>query len=61
MTGLLITNIGELTTNVDVPGDPCGTITDGALLIADSHGIQFLVRDHLALNASSRKILDRFL
>ena len=35
--------------------------TDGALLIADSHGIQFLVRDHLALNASSRKILDRFL
>lgn len=35
--------------------------TDGALLIADSHGIQFLVRDHLALNVGSRKILDRFL
>lgn len=35
--------------------------TDGALLVADSHGIQFLIRDHLALNAGSRKILDRFL
>jgi hypothetical protein len=35
--------------------------TDGALLVADSHGIQFLVRDHHALNAHSRKILDRFL
>lgn len=35
MTDLLITNVGELTTNVDVPGDPCGTITDGALLIRD--------------------------
>jgi hypothetical protein len=34
---------------------------DGALLVADSHGIQFLVRDHMALGAASRKILDRFL
>ena len=34
---------------------------DGALLVADSHGIQFLIRDHLALNTASRKILDRFL
>jgi hypothetical protein len=34
---------------------------NGALLVADSHGIQYLVRDHLALGASSRKILDRFL
>lgn len=33
----------------------------GALLVADSHGIQFLVRDHMALNTASRKILDRFL
>lgn len=32
-----------------------------ALLIADSHGIQFLVRDMLALNRHSLKILDRFL
>ena len=34
---------------------------DNALLIADVHGIQYLVRDQLALNAHSRKILDRFL
>jgi hypothetical protein len=32
-----------------------------ALLVADSHGIQYLVRDQLALDAHSRKILDRFL
>lgn len=34
---------------------------DNALLIGDSHGIQYLVRDQLALNAHSKKILDRFL
>jgi len=34
---------------------------DGCLLVADSHGIQFLIKDHLALDARSRKILDRFL
>jgi hypothetical protein len=34
---------------------------DNALLIADSHGIQYLVRDQFALNAQSKKILDRFL
>jgi hypothetical protein len=34
---------------------------DGCLLVADSHGIQFLIKDHLALDAHSRKILDRFL
>ena len=31
------------------------------LLIADSHGIQFLVRDLGALDRASRKLLDRFL
>jgi len=34
---------------------------EGGLLIADSHGIQYLVRDQFALNANSKKILDRFL
>jgi hypothetical protein len=34
---------------------------DNALLIADNHGIQYLVRDQFALDASSKKILDRFL
>ena len=31
------------------------------LLIADSHGIQFLVRDIGTLDRHSRKLLDRFL
>lgn len=31
------------------------------LLIADSHGIQFLIRDLGALDRTSRKLLDRFL
>ena len=34
---------------------------DGTLLISDSHGIQYLVRDQYALDAKSKKILDRFL
>lgn len=32
-----------------------------ALLIADSHGIQFIIRDTKSLDKHSRKILDRFL
>jgi hypothetical protein len=31
------------------------------LLIADTHGIHFLIRDMTTLNKSSRRILDRFL
>ena len=34
---------------------------DNALLIADVHGIQYLVRDQFALDAQSKRILDRFL
>ncbi|WP_428425692.1 DUF1854 domain-containing protein [Methylibium sp.] len=33
----------------------------GALLVVDSHGIQFLVRDRLALDRRSKKLLERFL
>ena len=32
-----------------------------ALLVSDSHGIHFLIRDLAALDKHSRKILDRFL
>ena len=32
-----------------------------ALLIADAHGIQYLVRDQFALDMHSKRILDRFL
>lgn len=35
MTASLITNIGELTTNVAAPADRCGTVHDAAVLIAD--------------------------
>jgi len=33
----------------------------GALLVADSHGIHYLIRDLQALDKGSRRILDRFL
>lgn len=33
----------------------------GVLLIADSHGVQFLIRDLSSLDRHSRKLLDRFL
>jgi hypothetical protein len=36
-------------------------LTSAALLIADSHGIHFLIRDRGALDHHSRKLLDRFL
>lgn len=36
-------------------------LTGQTLMISDSHGIHYLVRDALALDRQSRKILDRFL
>jgi hypothetical protein len=36
-------------------------LSPSALLIADSHGLNFLIRDRFALDRQSRKILDRFL
>lgn len=36
-------------------------IAHSTLLIADSHGVQFLVRDLELLDKASRKLLDRFL
>lgn len=36
-------------------------VSQSSLLIADSHGIQFFIRDIKALDKTSRKILDRFL
>jgi len=36
-------------------------LTSSTLLIADSHGIQFLIRDIQSLDRHSRRILDRFL
>jgi hypothetical protein len=36
-------------------------LSPSTLLIADSHGIHFLIRDMFALDKTSRKIMDRFL
>ncbi|WP_420472574.1 DUF1854 domain-containing protein [Noviherbaspirillum sp. ST9] len=36
-------------------------IAGSALIIADSHGVQYLIRDQAALDKGSRKLLDRFL
>ena len=36
-------------------------LPDQRLLIADNHGIQYLIADRLALDKLSRRILDRFL
>ncbi|NEX59682.1 cyanophycin metabolism-associated DUF1854 family protein [Noviherbaspirillum galbum] len=36
-------------------------VGQGSLLIADNHGVQFLIKDLTALDKGSRKILDRFL
>jgi hypothetical protein len=36
-------------------------LAHGRLLIADNHGIQFLIRDLATLDRHSRRLLDRFL
>jgi hypothetical protein len=41
--------------------DDIRRLAGSALLIVDSHGIQFLVRDRHSLDDASRRILERFL
>lgn len=41
--------------------DDIRRLAQGALLITSSHGVLFAVRDRLALDAHSRKLLERFL
>jgi len=36
-------------------------LAPGVLLVADNHGVQFLIRDLSAMDRHSRKLLDRFL
>jgi len=36
-------------------------VGESGLIIADAHGIQFLIRDLQKLDKASRKLLDRFL
>ena len=59
-TWTVVTNRGE--TKLILKGEEdIRRLTPPALLITDSNGIQFLIRDRQALDAHSRKILDRFL
>ena len=59
-TWRVITNHGE--TDLVLKGEEdIRRLTPPALLIADTHGIHYLIRDRGALDAQSRKILDRFL
>ena len=39
----------------------CDLSVGGVMLIADAHGVQFMIRDVSALDRHSRKLLDRFL
>ena len=59
-TWTIVTNRGE--TKLILKGEEdIRRLAAPALLIADSNGIQFLIRDRGSLDAHSRKILDRFL
>ena len=59
-TWTVITDRGE--TKLILKGEEdIRRLTPPALLIADSNSIQYLIRDRQALDAHSRKILDRFL
>lgn len=41
--------------------DDIRRLSSGALLIADAHGVQFLIADTAGLDKASRRILDHFL
>lgn len=59
-TWRVATDRGEATLVLRVEED-IRRLTGGTLLITDHHGIQFLVRDRFALDARSRRLLERFL
>ena len=59
-TWTVVTNHGETQFVLKGEEDIRRLALEG-LLIADSHGIRFLIRDRQALDLHSRKILDRFL
>lgn len=67
MTPTLLTNIGELTTNVSAPGDPCGTRRDAAILIEDGRVAWVgqaaeapVVRDADVVDAAGRAVIPGF-
>lgn len=54
------TNRGEVTFILKGEED-IRRLTTSSLMITDNHGIHFLIRDRLALDRQSRKLLDHFL
>ncbi|MQR00029.1 cyanophycin metabolism-associated DUF1854 family protein [Glaciimonas soli] len=56
----VVTNRGDATFTLKGEED-IRRIAGGALLIADNHGVHFVIRDVQQLDKASRKILDRFL
>ena len=59
-TWTIVTNHGD--TELVLKGEEdIRRLTSPGLLIADTNGIHYLIRDRYALDAHSRKILDRFL
>ena len=59
-TWQVVTNRGK--TELRLKGEEdIRRLSQTRLLIADSHGIQFLIRDQTQLDRNSKKLLDRFL
>ncbi len=58
-TWQVVTNRGK--TELLLKGEDIRRLSQSRLLIADSHGIQFLIRDQTQLDRQSKKLLDRFL
>jgi len=59
-TWQVVTNRGDATLVLKGEED-IRRLTQTRLMIADTHGIQFLIRDTGTLDRNSRKLLDRFL
>lgn len=58
MGATLITNIGELTTNLAAPGDPCGTLHDAAVLIEGDRIAWVGATDAAARRSPSLEVVD---
>ena len=59
-TWSVVTDRGETDFVLKDEGD-IRRIGEASLLVADNHGIHYLVRDMFTIDKHSRKILDRFL
>lgn len=60
-TWQVVTDRGDTQLVLKVEEDIRRLGSNGALLITDSHGLQFSVKDRFALDRASRRLLERFL